>query len=84
MKVYRYPLDAAPENKTPDKATITYEPYEVSDEQLYQEQIERGSNDGIHEIKTAFDNWDSLSPAQKREIVKELLTCMLNLYRGQY
>lgn len=57
---------------------------EVSEEDLYQEAIARQSNDGIHRIKAAFDNWDSLTSAQKREVVRDCLCCLLNLYSGSY
>ena len=55
-----------------------------ADKECYQQQIAKDSNDNIHFIKLAYDNWDSLSATQKRETIKHLLVCMLNLYRGQY
>lgn len=53
-------------------------------EQQYIEQIARDSNDSIHAIKDAYDNWDNLTSSQQKEKVKDLLACMLNLYQGQY
>lgn len=63
---------------------VSRAPIEVSDEELYQEEIARQANDSIHRIKAAFDNWDSLTAAQKREVVKECLCCLLNLNSGGY
>lgn len=60
----------------------------ISDEQLasqlYQEQLERDSNDAIHDIKYKLDNWDDLTSNQQKAVVRSLLTCMLKLYQGQY
>ncbi len=56
----------------------------ISDEQLFLEQIELGSNDGIHAIKDAYDNWDSMTGNEQKAIVFPLIICMLNLYKGQY
>ena len=57
---------------------------EISDEELAQEQIEQDSNDAIHTIKAKYDIWDSLTSSQQKAVVKDLLICMLNLYKGQY
>ena len=79
-----YPEGLSAEERVTENAIITKTPYEVSDEELYIEQITQGSNDGIHDVRDKFDNWDSLNNTDKREVVKSLLTCMLNLYKGQY
>lgn len=81
---YEYPKGLTSEEKTLDKAIITRIPYEVSDEELAEEQIERDSNDAIHDIKYKHDNWDDLTSNQQKAVVRSLLTCMLNLYQGQY
>lgn len=48
-------------------------PYEVSDEELYQEELETQFNE-VHETAIlALKNWDTLTLAQKDTILKNLL-----------
>ena len=49
------------------------EPYEVSDEQLYQEQLAREFNDAHQKAILALKNWDDLDDDQKDIIFKHLL-----------
>lgn len=58
IKTYEYPEGLAPDMKTIDKATITTSSYEVSDEELAEEQkTERMANilDEIDELKTKVE-----------------------------
>ena len=48
-------------------------PYEVSEEQLYQEQLGREFNDVHTQAILALKNWSSLTLAQKDTILKNLL-----------
>lgn len=46
---------------------------EVSDEQLYEEQLAKEMNDKHEQAILALKNWDSLTLAQKDIILKNLL-----------
>jgi hypothetical protein len=48
-------------------------PYQVSDEQLYQEQLEHEFNEVHTAAIAAYKNWDSLTLAQKDTILKNLV-----------
>ena len=48
-------------------------PYEVSDGELYQEQLEAESNDVHEKAILALKNWGSLTLAQKDTILKNLI-----------
>lgn len=48
-------------------------PYEVSDEELYQEQLTDEFNVAHETAILALKNWDSLTTAQKSNILKGLL-----------
>jgi len=48
-------------------------PYEVSDEQLYQEQLAKKFNDMHTQAIAALKNWSSLTLAQKDTILKNLV-----------
>lgn len=61
-----------------DGVLVGTEPYVVSDEQLAKEQSDADSNDAIHQVKDNLDDWDNLSNAEKREAVKDTLTCLVN------
>lgn len=52
---------------------IAQEPYEVSDEELYQEQLAGEMNDVHSQAISALKNWYSLSSAQKDTILKSLV-----------
>lgn len=52
---------------------IEQTPYEVSDEQLYFEQQEQDNNEAHIPMLQAFRNFDSLTAAQVRQLVKALL-----------
>ena len=79
------PITKVVENVTDGQGNIIEQVMaEISDEQLYQEQIDRDSNDGIHAIRVAYDNWDNLTSNEQKAMVKQLLACVLNLYQGRY
>jgi len=61
----------------PDGNLIGQEPYEVSDEELRQEQLLAASNDRLHAALLAVAHWPSLSLAQKDTIVKNLVLYVL-------
>ena len=46
---------------------------EVSDEQVYFEQLAVESNEAHHLLLQAYKNWDSLNPIQKERVLKALL-----------
>ena len=48
-------------------------PYEVSDEQLYQEQLDKEFNDAHKRAILALKNWSRLTLAQKDTILKNLI-----------
>lgn len=52
---------------------IEKEPFEVSDEELYQEQLQAEFNDIHSQAILALKNWDTLTLAQKDVILKNLL-----------
>ena len=56
-----------------DGVLVAEEPYEVSDEQVYEEQLAHEFNE-VHETAIlALKNWDSLTLAQKDTILKHLI-----------
>lgn len=71
------------ETTMPDGSVVLEDCIEVSDAELYSEQIDQESNAAIHKIKAAYDNWDTLSSRVKREVIKEALCCLLALMRGR-
>ena len=48
-------------------------PYEVTDEQLYQEQLAAEMNAAHTQAIAAYKNWDSLTPKQKDAALKNLV-----------
>lgn len=52
-------------------------PYEVSDEQLYQEQLAQEFNDIHEKAILALKNWDSLTAAQQKTILKNVVKYIL-------
>lgn len=74
---YRYPEGMAAEDKIPANAIINKIPYEVSDEQLYQEQLEEEFNAVHKQAIQALKNWGSLSLKQKDTILRELVKLAL-------
>lgn len=56
-----------------DGELIAKEPYEVSDEDLYQEKLAKEMNDAHEKAILALKNWDTLTLAQKDAILKGLL-----------
>ena len=56
---------------------IAQEPYEVSDEQLHDEQLTAQSNDRLHQALLALEHWATLTPAQKDLILKNLVLYVL-------
>ena len=52
-------------------------PYEVSDEQLYQEQLDKEFNDAHKSAILALKNWSRLTLAQKDTILKNLIKWVL-------
>ena len=51
---------------------------EVSDEELHQEELDKEMNDTHIQLFRALDNWDSLSAAQIKQIVKHLVRYRLH------
>lgn len=60
---------------------LSQEPYEVSDEKLHQEALEREANDRSHRIYDLYNSWDGLTPPQQWQAIKDLLWFVL-LERG--
>ena len=56
-----------------DGVLVGKEPYEVSDEQLYQEQLAAEFNAAHEQAILAYKNWGSLTLAQKDAILKGLV-----------
>lgn len=56
-----------------DGVLVQQIPYEVSDEEIYQEQLRVEFNEVHDQAIIALDNWDSLTIAQKDLILKKLL-----------
>lgn len=52
-------------------------PYEVSDEQLYQEQLAQEMNDIHEKAILALKNWDSLTAAQQKTILRNVIKYIL-------
>lgn len=69
---YTYPEGLTAEEKIPANAIIEQIPYEVSDEQLYMEQLEKECNETHLKVLLAINNWSKLTPAQKDELLKFL------------
>lgn len=67
-----------------DGNVINRIPYVVSDEELYMEAREKGSNDASHRIRDNFDDWDTLSNTAKREALKDALECLITLLKDRY
>lgn len=56
-----------------DGVLVNRVPYEVSDEELYQEALAQEFND-VHEVAIqALQNWGSLTMAQKDTVLKHLV-----------
>ena len=56
-----------------DGVLVNKIPYEVSDEQLYQEQLAKEMNEVHEKAILALKNWGSLTLAQKDAILKGLV-----------
>lgn len=52
-------------------------PYEVSDKELHQEQLDAEFNDKLHQGLSAYNNWDSLNPPQKDIVLRNILGFIL-------
>lgn len=70
---YTYPADMPPEQRIPENATIEQIPYEVTDGQLYQEQLGAEFNDAHNAAINALKNWGSLTLAQKDALLRGLV-----------
>ena len=55
-----------------DGVLVSRTPYEVSDEQLYLESLEAECNSQHTKVLQAINNWGSLTPAQKDQLLKFL------------
>lgn len=51
--------------------------YEVSDEELHQEALAAEFNDKTHQGLLDYNDWDSLKPAKKDTVLKNLLGFIL-------
>jgi len=76
-KVYTYPKGLSAKDKILKNAVVTDEPYEVSDEELHQEELDHQGNDGSHELLDWYNNWDILNPKQKEEAMKRAIWFVL-------
>lgn len=64
-----------------DGNLINQTPYEVSDEQLYFEQLDTSCNEQHTKGIQAYNNWGSLTVSQKDAVLKGLLGCMLSVLK---
>ena len=60
---------------------VDSQPYEVSDQQLLEEQLSRELNENHLLALQAYQNWSSLTPPQKDKILKLLLGFYLSAGR---
>ena len=56
---------------------ISEEPYEVSDDELHQEELVKQSNDDYVALLEALQNWNKLTAANRNEVLRKVLWYVL-------